>query len=380
MPMPNPDLQNKKMDEIQNNMKTAIQNGDGEGFIKAQTQLAEEIQNNILAEAKSLETQARNAYSDQQVAIQRGLNPLNQEEKEYYNEVITSGSFVGTQKLLPPTVFDRVFEDLKANHELLKLIKFQNTSGVTEWIIREDDVQAAWWGKLEDSIKKKLENTFGKIRVDMYKLSAYMPVAKSMLDLGPEWLDRFVREVLFESLAIALELAIIAGTGKDQPIGMMKKLVGTNDQGEKEDKTPVPLADLKPVTLGSKVMAPLTKNGTRTVNKVLMVVNPLDYWEKIFAATTLLTVGGTYVYGVLPIPADIVQSVAVPKGKMVVGIAKNYFLGVGSTQKIEADDSYKFLEDERTYLAKMYATGRPDTDESFIVFDITNLATEIPTV
>lgn len=41
-------------------------------------------------------------------------------------------------------------------------------------------------------------------------------------------------------------------------------------------------------------MAPLTKNGTRTVASVLMIVNPVDYWKKIFAATTMLTNTGTY--------------------------------------------------------------------------------------
>src|SRR5699024_5800943 len=115
------------------------------------------------------------------------------------------------------------------------------------------------------------------------------------------------------------------------------------------DKTATALADLKPGTLGANIMAPLTKGGKRAVQQVLLIVNPLDYWEKIFAETTFLTADKSYVYGVLPIPAKIIQSVAVPQGTMIAGMGKDYFMGVGSTQKIDYSDHYKFLEDERTY-------------------------------
>ena len=64
----------------------------------------------------------------------------------------------------------------------------------------------------------------------------------------------------------------------------------------------------------------LTKEGKRNVTQVLLVVNPLDYWEKLFGATTVLNANGTYAHGVLPIPGKIVTSVAVPKGKWWLGL------------------------------------------------------------
>ena len=369
----NPDL-DKGIDlEIQEKIKNAIESADSEEFAKVQMELATIIQNRILQEAKSAKNEDIN---DNAVMIQRGLNPLTREEKEYYNEVIGTGGFAGVEKLMPPTIFERVFEDLKKNHPLLSKIKFENTTASTEWISRNNDAEAAWWGTLTSAITKKLEVAFKKEKTELYKLSAFVPVCKSMLDLGPAWLDKFVREILMESLAVALELAIVAGTGKEQPIGMIKNLSGAVIEGVYPDKTAKAITDLKPATLGKEIMAPLTKNGTRTVASVLMIVNPVDYWEKIFAATTMLTNTGTYVYGVLPIPAEIIQSVAVPSGKMIAGMAKDYFMGVGSTQKIDYSDQYKFLEDERTYMAKQYANGKPQDNESFLLFDITGL--EVP--
>ena len=371
----NPDL-DKGIDlEIQEKIKNAIESADSEEFAKVQMELATIIQNRILQEAKSAKNEDIN---DNAVMIQRGLNPLTREEKEYYNEVIGTGGFAGVEKLMPPTIFERVFEDLKKNHPLLSKIKFENTTASTEWISRNNDAEAAWWGTLTTAITKKLEVAFKKEKTELYKLSAFVPVCKSMLDLGPAWLDKFVREILMESLAVALELAIVAGTGKEQPIGMIKNLSGAVIEGVYPDKTAKAITDLKPATLGKEIMAPLTKNGTRTVASVLMIVNPVDYWKKIFAATTMLTNTGTYVYGVLPIPAEIIQSVAVPSGKMIAGMAKDYFMGVGSTQKIDYSDQYKFLEDERTYMAKQYANGKPQDNESFLLFDITGL--KVPVV
>lgn len=371
----NPDKKANVDLEIQEKIKNAIENGDVEAFAAAQMVLAQNIEERILNEAKSLKFDEIN---NQSVMIHRGLNPLTTEEKTYYNEVIGAGGFAGVEAIMPPTVFDRVFEDLRTNHPLLAKIKFVNTSASTEWISRNNDAEAAWWGTLTSAITKKLEVAFKKEKTELYKLSAYVPVCKSMLDLGPQWLDKFVREILFESLAVALELAIVSGTGKEQPIGMSRNLAGAVVDGVYPEKDATVLTDLKPVTLGTKIMAPLTKSGKRAVPEVILIVNPLDYWEKIFSATTVLTASGTYVYGVLPIPATIIQSIAIAKGKMIAGMAKDYFMGVGSTQKIESSDHYKFLEDERTYMSKQYANGKPMDNESFLVFDITNLATEIP--
>ncbi len=67
-------------------------------------------------------------------------------------------------------------------------------TGVTEWIVSRG-VNPAWWGKLCEAVKKVLDNGFDVINMKQFKLSGYIPVCKAMLDLGPVWLDRYVRTV-----------------------------------------------------------------------------------------------------------------------------------------------------------------------------------------
>jgi hypothetical protein len=371
MGIKNLDLGNEN-NEIRATLVSALKENNNEKVTEALVRMAEGIQENLINEARSM---VNTELNDIAILDRRGVAQLTSEERKYYNEVIEKRGFTDLTVTLPRTVFERVFEDLLQNHPLLSKINFVNTTATTEWIIRTTECEGAWWGKLTDSIKKKLEHSFDKIQTGMYKLSAYMPVAKAMLDLGAEWLDRYVRTVLSEAISIGLELAIVAGTGKDQPIGMIKNLKGSVVEGVYPDKAATVLEDLRPVTLGTKVMAPLTKNGKRAVPSVLMIVNPIDYWSKIFPATTILTANGVYLYGVLPIPGEVVQSVAVPEGKLIAGMAKDYFLGVGSTGKIEYSDEYKFVEDERVYIAKQYANGLPKDNDSFLVFDISKLDT-----
>lgn len=362
--------------ELRTNLMEAIKSNDEEKITTSFLRMAEDIQSNLLKEARSI---ANIESADRAILDKRGMPQLTSEERAYYSQVIEKRGFTDLEITMPRTIFDRVFDDLEQNHPLLSAITFENTTGVTEWVIRKTGTEAAWWGQLTDPIKKELEGGFAKINTVAYKLSSYLPVAKSMLDLGAEWLDRYVRVVLTESISLGLEMGIVAGTGKDQPIGMMKDLKGSVVEGVYPDKTAKPLADFKPNTLGTEIMAPLTNGGKRTVTSVIMLVNPVDYWAKIFGATTMLTSNGAYVYGVLPIPGNIIQTVAVPKNKLIVGVAKDYFMGIGSAGKIEYSDEYKFLEDVRVYLAKQYAAGTPKDNFSFLVFDIENLDTTLAT-
>jgi HK97 family phage major capsid protein len=63
------------------------------------------------------------------------------------------------------------------------------------------------------TITKELSAQFHKLNFGQTKLSAFVPVCKAMLDLGPAWLDRYVRTILYEALANGLEDGIINGRG-----------------------------------------------------------------------------------------------------------------------------------------------------------------------
>lgn len=379
--MKNKDVIAMEKAKILEKMNKAIAENDPDAFAAAFEELSLNIQENIMAEVDLIRQQ-----NDTAVLASRGTRQLTSEEKNYYEKVIDAmksanpkQSLAELDVVLPKTTIDAVFEDLTTEHPLLNSIQFQNTSGLIEMIVNTNGVELATWSALCADITKELTSGFKKVNMGLDKLSAFLPVCKAMLDLGPAWLDRYVRDILQEALYNGLEAGIIAGTGKNQPIGMMKQVGDgvTVTDGVYPDKTAVAVKSFDPVAYGALLaqMAKSPKGKTRKVEGVILVVNPVDYFTKVMPGTTIMTPQGTYVNNVLPYPTTIIQSTQVPEGKAIIGLAKRYFMGIGTAKsgKIEYSDEYHFLEDERVYLVKLYGHGEPLDNNAFMLLDISAL-------
>lgn len=177
-------------------MQEAVQASDNEAFAQAQQELMQALMEKMLAEHEELGQQA----ADVQILAQRGVRQLTSQERSYYQHVMDAmrsadpkQALTGLDEVMPTTVIDAVFEDLRLNHPLLSRIDFQNTSGLVEIIMNVDATQMATWGPLCGTIATELSSGFKKVPNTLYKLSAFIPVCKAMLELGPEWLDRYVR-------------------------------------------------------------------------------------------------------------------------------------------------------------------------------------------
>ncbi|MEB9481709.1 phage major capsid protein, partial [Bacillus cereus] len=58
---------------------------------------------------------------------------------------------------------------------------------------------------------------------------------------------------------------------------------------------------------------------------------------------------------------------------MISGTPKDYFMGIASKQELVSDDTVRLIQDQRLYLIRQLANGRPLDHDSFTVFDITAL-------
>ena len=369
-------IQQQRM-EILQRMTQAVQNQDTEKFMQAFSDLADAIGESILGDVRALQT-AR----DDSILAARGCRVLTSEERQYYDAIIGAmrsddpkQALTNVNKVLPETVINAVFEDMTSSHPLLAEINFQNTGALVK-ILLSTTGGAAKWGPLGKAVTEELSANFLELDLTLAALTAFLPVNRYMLDLGPAWMDRYVRELLSEALAVELETGVIAGNGKDAPIGMMKKLTGAVD-GVYANKTAVAVTDLSPAAYGP-LLATLSKgpNGkSRAVSKVLLAVNPEDYFTKVFPASTVRAADGAYSKDVFPFPTTVVQSAAVPAGKAVMGLASKYFMGLGTQSggKIEYSDEYKFLERQRIYAIFLYGYGRAMDENAFILLDISGL-------
>ncbi len=390
--MKNLDTILQKKQEIISRFTQAMTDDKPEEAQKAFLEFADMLQEAVTAEAKGLIAAADNA-----VLNGRGTRALTSEETSFYEKFIQSAklnhpqqAFTGTDDVIPKTVIDAVFEDLASEHPLLNLIDFQPTGALIQTLTSTTS-GVAKWGRLDKTIADELSAAFAVANLQLMKLSAFVPVAKSMLDLGPIWIDRYVRAMLSEALASGLEEGIVDGdglgdggeTGDAMPIGMTRSLT-VGEGGVYPRKTPVTVTALDPVTIGN-ILNTISQgpNGKRrNVSRLLMVVNPADYFTKVYPATTPRTADGMFAMNALPYPMDVVVSAYVPASHAIFGLASKYMMYMGTSKggKLEYDDSYKFLEDVRTYLIKLYGNGRPKDTNAFVYADISGLVPYVPSV
>lgn len=382
----------EKRTAVRTAMQAALVKDDQDGFFKAFDQMLEVIEKDVTQQYEQRITtmqetmDAMQADMDSQILTARGVRQLTSEERTFWQKFGTAAGAVDPKQAvsnldvaMPRTVINSVFEDLTTNHPLLSQIDFMPTGGAIRMIMNEDDYQEAAWGTLCAEIVQELTSGFKEVDSSLLKLTAFLPVCKAMLDLGPEWLDNYVRQILFEALANGMEAGIVAGDGKNKPIGMNRQVGAgvTVTDGVYPEKEAIALNDLYPETVGALLakLAVTPSGKYRQVRNVIFVVNPVDYFTKFMPSTTIMTGDGTYRNDVMPYPMAVIPSPAQAEGKAIMGLGKRYFAAAGTpvNGKIDYSDHYRYLEDERVYLVKAYANGMPKDNNAFLTLDISNL-------
>ena len=365
------------------------------------------------------------AHGDQQILMQRGFRQLTSEEKSFYQTLIKAGKEKTVQtmnglldnKVMPVTIIEDVYKDLQAEHPLLAAINFQSVQYLTRWILSDHTTPTATWGAINSTIATQIEGAFRTVELTQCKLSAYAVIEMDMLDLGPAFLDNYIRTFLRESILVALEAAIVSGTGNNMPLGLDRDIHHgvTVTGGVYPQKTAVPLTSFMPAEYGA-VLAQLavtevwytadsngavtpastaanadgsarsgyTKHGgfIRNFDEVTLICNQVDFLSKVMPATTVLNAAGGFTKDVFPFPTQVIRSSAVATGKAILCLPKEYFMGIGTSKDgtILFSDDFKFLEDKRTFKIKMHGMGTAYDDTCAILLDISDLEEAFLTV
>lgn len=378
------DMATQKKDDLVMSMAAAAKSGDVEQLAKACADFSDYVQAKVLNDYKEL---SASTSADTAVLAARGYDQLTAAETKYYEALADAMkssdvkmALTNLEIAMPETVVDRVMRDVVQAHPLLDAITFENTMGAVKMVANAGGVATAAWGRLTDSKKAEINASLVEIDATHLKLISYIPVPKAMLDLGPVWLDAFIRAILGESIALGMEEGIINGDGNEAPIGMIRQVgaSATITGGVYAEKTPIAVTSFDRQSYGS-LLAQVSKNSEngryRDFAEAIIICNPADYFTKVMPAMTVLSPAGTYIKDVFPYPTRVIKSTQVAEGKAIFGIADRYYmcLGLPKNGKIEYSDDVQFMDDNRVYLAKLYGNGLPMDNNAFLYLDISGL-------
>lgn len=365
----------------------AFQSGDAKQMESAWDAFGNEIAESIRADF-DLYSQSK----DDQVLANRGYRTLTAKETAWYTGIAqalkraeSKQAFIDilgdehVDDLMPETVIEDVLRYLIETRPLLSKIRFANAGYSTKWIINDSTVQKGSWGTIDSKVTNEIKGALKVLDITQAKYTAFCIIPLDLLDMGPVFLDAFIRAVLAEALGYGLEDAVVNGTGVNMPIGMTKNPNGDFNQSTGyPDKEKVAVTSFEPVDYGKLVakVARTEKGKMRDIKGVVLLVNTIDYLTKVMPATTVLApeVGG-YVRDLFPFPTEVIESNVVKTGTAVLGVLEDYTLAVGGKRNgaITFDDSVRFLDDVRTFKLIQHAAGRAYDNTSFAVLDISNL-------
>lgn len=387
-----PPIQFAREKEASKVLMEAMKSGDEAQIQQAWAGFHDSVAQQVIADFKEYQ-----ATNDKAILAQRGYRQLTSQETKWYNKLIDalSGadwkqkftSIIGTDNeddIMPTTIIEDVYRNLQEDHPLLSRINFQYTGYITKWVLHDHTVQTAVWGQITDEIAKEITSAFRVVDVNQNKLSAYAVIELSMLELGPTFLDGYIRAVLKEALAGGLEHGIIKGTGYNEPTGLVRDIssdvsftpsVGYPEKDASNGKHTV--TSFAPAEYGKLLanLAKTEKGNTRKFTQVQLIVNQTDYLTKIMPATTVLSMQGTYARDLFPFPTEVIVSNALNDGEAVLCLLDEYSLFAGGQKNgtIEYSDEFKFLDDQRYFKIKQHATGQAFDNTSALLLDISGL-------
>ncbi|WP_429865098.1 phage major capsid protein [Bacillus cereus] len=327
--------------------------------------------------SEKISAQARIEAQDAQILTSRGQNVLTSEERKFFNAVVQDGGFKD-DSILPYTTQERVFEDLVTEHPLLEAIGMQDLGAVTKFIY-SDATKAYAWGELFGDIRGQINAAFREEQIGQLKLTAFSAIPNDMLELGPVWVERYVRTLLVESYSVGLEFGFVNGGGSvaHQPVGLMKDVNATT--GAVTDKKSSGTLTFAPSENGEviagelyEVVKALSVDGKgksrKVLNKIVMVVNPVDAIG-VQARNTIQTANGQWVMA-LPYNIQIVESEEVPVGKALFFVKGQYIAAIAGGYKLKKFDQTLAIEDATLYTIKQFANGKPKDNKAALVYDL----------
>lgn len=332
--------------------------------------------------------EAAQASNDARALADRGFRQLTSDETSYYQKIIDALRSTDPKQAfatipdnaMPSTIIEDVMRDFENERPLLAAIKPIYTKYLTEWVLSDHTAQRFAWGKVTDAIAQEITSAFKVIDVKQSKLSAYAVVSRDMLELGPVFLDGYVRACLFEAWGDGMEYGVVAGTGiNNEPIGLRKDIhegVQVDTSTGYPDKTALPVTDFLPASYGPLV-ARLAKNESgrpkRGMGDLCLLVNVNTYLTKVMPAVRMLTSSGAYT-DTFPVATKVIETEALADNEGILARLDEYGLFVGGDRGIEPSDEARFLEDERAFKLVTYANGRAIDDTAAALLDLTNLA------
>lgn len=292
----------------------------------------------------------------------------------------------GGDLTIPEVLLPMLKEQVEANAKLLKYVNLQSVRGTAREVVMGTIPEAVWTEMCANL--NELALTFNDVEVDGYKVGAFIPVCNALLEDNDV---NLVGEVLFalgRGIAIAVDKAILYGTGTKMPLGIVTRLAQTSEPATypATARTWVDLhtTNIKKITAANSVGLLLFKNilnifgaakGKYSAGGKFWAMNEKTHMALVAEAMDVNSAGAIVsgVNGTMPvIGGDIVELDFIPDNNIVAGYGEEYLMAERAGVQLASSEHFLFTADKTVFKGTARYDGLPVIAEGFVVIGINN--------
>ena len=294
----------------------------------------------------------------------------------------------GGDLLIPEIMLPMIREQVEQSSKLLPFVNLQHISGTGRETIMGTIPEGVWTEMCANL--NELVLTFNDAEVDGYKVGGYIPVCNALLEDNDVNLVSQILFALARAIAIALDKAILYGTGTKMPLGIVTRLAQTAAP-DNYPATARAWADLH--TANIKTITAANSTGVKLFQSLIgafgnakkkygaggkfWAMNEATHMTLISEAMNF-NAAGAIVSGIdstMPvIGGAIVELDFIPDNVIIAGYGELYLLAERAGIQVANSEHYLFTADKTVYKATARYDGQPVIAEGFVAIGI-NAAT-----
>lgn len=288
----------------------------------------------------------------------------------------------GASVLIPEVVLDILRENVTRYGKLYGHVRVRQVSGTARQPISGPYVEAVWTeqcGSLNG-----LGLSFSSFEFDGYKVGGFISVCNAVLEDTDPVLGQEIIIALGQAIGLALDKAILYGTGIKMPQGILPRLAQTAAP-DNYPATARPWADLHTThiqTITGKTGLALFQGilaaagaakGKYSRGEKFWAMNELTYNKLLAEAMSINAAGAvvTGMQGVMPVvggPVEVLEFI--PDDVIIGGYGDLYTLVERAGTRIEWSRDARFEQDETVYRGTARYDGMPVIAEGFVAIGV----------
>lgn len=299
----------------------------------------------------------------------------------------------GGELLIPEIMLPMIREQVEASSKLLRFVNLQSVRGTARETIMGTIPEAVWTEMCANL--NELALVFNDVEVDGYKVGGFIPVCNALLEDNDINLVSQILFALARAIAIALDKAILYGTGTKMPTGIVTRLAQTAAPAG-YPATARPWVDLHTTNI-QKITA-ANSTGIKLFQGILDIFGNAKgkygtsgkFWAmnekthmKLVSEAMNFNSAGAIVAGIdntMPvIGGEIVELDFIPDDNIIAGYGELYLLVERAGVALASSEHFLFTSDKTVYKGTARYDGTPVIAEGFVVIGVNN-ATPTTTV